>query len=113
MNLLLLCYKSGASFSLRPASAGLGKRAEARSKLKLSPLFYTLVLVCCLASAQAATLFLGGYPSSLLVFDEGKGAIVDRIPLTTGLPTSIRLSADRKKIYVSTNDHSRIEIVDV
>jgi hypothetical protein len=65
------------------------------------------------ASAQAATLFLGGYPSSLLVFDEGKGAIVDRIPLTTGLPISIRLSDDKKKIYVSTNDHGGIEIVDV
>jgi hypothetical protein len=78
-----------------------------------------LRLSCCLAmaglwaSAQGATIFLGGYPSSLLVFDEGKGAIVDRIPLTTGLPTSIRLSADKKKIYVSTNDHSGIEIVDV
>ncbi len=42
-----------------------------------------------------------------------KGAIVDRVPLITGLPTSIRLSADKKKIYVSTNDHSGIEIVDV
>jgi len=74
---------------------------------------YALAIASLWASAQAATLFLGGYPSSLLVFDEGKGAIVDRIPLTTGLPTSIRLSADKKKIYVSTNDHSGIEIVDV
>jgi DNA-binding beta-propeller fold protein YncE len=62
---------------------------------------------------QAATLFMGGYPSSLLVFDEAKGAIVDRIPLTTGLPTSIRLSMDKKTIYVTTNDHSGIEVVDV
>jgi DNA-binding beta-propeller fold protein YncE len=63
--------------------------------------------------AQGATLYLGGYPSSLLVFDEGKGAIVDRIPLTTGLPTSIRLSNDKKTIYVVTNDHTGIEVVDV
>ncbi len=65
------------------------------------------------ATAQGATLFLGGYPSALLVFDEGKGAIVDKIPLTTGLPTSIRLSLDKKTIYVITNDHSGIEVVDV
>jgi hypothetical protein len=65
------------------------------------------------ASVQGATLFLGGYPSSLLVFDEGKGAIVDKIPLTTGLPTSIRLSNDKKTIYVVTNDHTGIEVVDV
>jgi DNA-binding beta-propeller fold protein YncE len=66
-----------------------------------------------LASAQGALLFMGAYPSSLLVFDEAKGAVVDRIPLTTGLPTSIRLSMDKKTIYVVTNDHTGIEVVDV
>ena len=63
--------------------------------------------------AQAALLFMGAYPSSLIVFDEAKGQIVDRIPLTTGLPTGIRLSMDKKTIYVTTNDHSGIEVVDV
>jgi DNA-binding beta-propeller fold protein YncE len=48
-----------------------------------------------------------------LIFDEGKGAITGRIPLTTGLPTSIRLSMDKKTIYVTTNDHSGIEVIDV
>jgi DNA-binding beta-propeller fold protein YncE len=66
-----------------------------------------------LSSAQAGTLFMGAYPNSLLVFDEAKGQIVDRIPLSTGLPTSIRLSMDRKTIYVTTNDHSGLEVVDV
>ena len=65
------------------------------------------------ASAQGATIFMGAYPSSLLVFDDAKGAIDDRIPLTTGLPTSIRLSMDMKRIYVTTNDHSGIEVIDV
>lgn len=64
-------------------------------------------------AAQGATLFMGAYPNSLLVFDEGKGQVVDRIPLTTGLPTSMRLSPDKKTIYVTTNDHSGIEVVDV
>ncbi len=75
---------------------------------------------CCLAAAyvaapavHASTLFMGAYPSSLLVFDEAKGTIVDRIPLTTGLPTSIRLSMDKKTIYATTNDHGGIEVVDV
>src|SRR5215468_10693803 len=61
----------------------------------------------------AATLFMGAYPDSIIVFDEGKGQIVDRIALSTGLPTSMRLSQDRKKIYVTTNDHSGIEVIDV
>ncbi len=56
---------------------------------------------------------MGAYPNSLLVFDEGRGQIIDRIPLSTGLPTSIRLSQDRKTIYVTTNDHSGIEVIDV
>jgi hypothetical protein len=63
--------------------------------------------------AYAASIYLGAYPSSLLIFDEGKGAISGRIPLTTGLPTSIRLSMDKKTIYAVTNDHSGIEVIDV
>lgn len=65
------------------------------------------------SAATAATIFLGGYPSSILVFDEAKGQVVDKIPLTTGLPVSMRLSQDRKTLYVTTNDHSGIEVIDV
>src|SRR5579862_4562183 len=74
-------------------------------------LLSTLVVACGLA--RGATLFLGAYPDSVIVFDEAKGRIVDRIPLTTGLPTSLRLSQDGKKIYVTTNDHSGVEVIDV
>ena len=71
------------------------------------------VLTSFSAVAPAATLFLGAYPDSIIVFDEAKGQIVDRIHLDTGLPTSMRLSQDRKKIYVTTNDHSGVEVLDV
>jgi len=47
------------------------------------------------------------------VFDESKGQVVEKIPLVTGLPTAMRLSLDRKKIYVTTNDHSGPEVIDV
>jgi len=63
--------------------------------------------------AQGGTLFLGAYPNSVIVFDEQKGQIADRIHLDTGLPTSMRLSLDRKKIYVTTNDNSGVEVIDV
>jgi DNA-binding beta-propeller fold protein YncE len=63
--------------------------------------------------ASASTVFMGAYPNSLLVFDEAKGAVTGRIPLTTGLPSAIRLSMDKKTIYVTTNDHAGIEVVDV
>jgi hypothetical protein len=56
---------------------------------------------------------MGAYPDAVIVFDEAKGQIVQRIPLSTGLPTSMRLSQDRKTIYVTTNDRSGIEVIDV
>jgi len=63
--------------------------------------------------AGAGTLYLPAYPASVLVFDEGKGQIVDKIPLETGTPMSIKLSPDRKLIYVTTIDHNGIEVIDV
>jgi len=65
------------------------------------------------AVAPGATLFMGAYPDSVIVFDESKGQVVEKIPLVTGLPTAMRLSLDRKKIYVTTNDHSGLEVIDV
>ena len=58
-------------------------------------------------------MFLGGYPNSVLVFDEARERWSTRFTLATGLPISLRLSQDRKKIYVITNDHSGIEVIDV
>ncbi len=71
---------------------------------------------CCAALAglaRAGTLYLPAYPSAVLVFDEQKAQVVDRIPLGTGTPMSIRLSTDHKKIYVTTIDHNGIEVIDV
>jgi DNA-binding beta-propeller fold protein YncE len=72
-----------------------------------------LALLALVPAASSSTLFLGAYPDSIMVFDEAKGQIVDRIALATGLPTAMRLSQDRKKIYVTTNDNSGIEVLDV
>lgn len=73
-----------------------------------------IFLICAAAPlVPAGTLFLGGYPNSILVVDESQGKVVDKIHLETGLPVSLRLSEDRKKIYVVTNDHSGIEVIDV
>jgi len=58
-------------------------------------------------------LYLPAYPAAVLVFDEGKAQIVDRIPLQTGTPMSIHLTPDHKKIYVTTIDHNGIEVIDV
>ncbi|NML09059.1 hypothetical protein HHL08_02680 [Sphingobium sp. AR-3-1] len=62
--------------------------------------------------ASAATLFMGSYPDELLVFDEGKAAVTGKIKLDTGLPTSMLLSDDGKRIYVTTITTSGIEVID-
>jgi len=72
-----------------------------------------LSATCLSVGAHAATLVMGAYPSSLILVDEGKGATVGRIQLQTGLPTNMKLSLDRKKLYVTTNTHAGIEVVDV
>jgi DNA-binding beta-propeller fold protein YncE len=71
------------------------------------------LLTLCAFAASAGTLYLPAYPAAILVFDESKGQIVDRIPLETGTPMSMRLAPDRKKIYVTTVDHNGIEVIDV
>src|ERR1051326_8227182 len=71
-------------------------------------------LLCALSTqASAGTIFVGAYPNLVLVLDEGTGKVVQSIPLTTGVPRSLRLSQDRKQIYVFTLDHSGIEVIDV
>jgi DNA-binding beta-propeller fold protein YncE len=65
------------------------------------------------AASYGGTLFLGAYPDAVIVFDEAKGEIVERIHLDTGLPTSMRLSQDKSRIFVTTNDHAGVEVIDV
>jgi hypothetical protein len=76
----------------------------------------TLLAAVCAALAgfaRAGTLYLPAYPAAVIVFDEQKAQIVDRIPMATGTPMSISLSPDHKKIYLTTIDHNGIEVVDV
>jgi DNA-binding beta-propeller fold protein YncE len=63
--------------------------------------------------ASAGTLFCGAYPYWVLAIDESQGKVVDRIRMETGLPTGLRISQDHKTIYVTTNDHSGVEVIDV
>ena len=76
-----------------------------------------LRVVCLLTGlsglSSAGTLFIAAYPNRVLVFDEAQGKVVDQIQLATGLPRSLRLSPDKKTLYISTNDHSGFEVMDV
>ena len=47
------------------------------------------------------------------MIDEATPAIVEQIQLEIGIPTGMRLSYDRKKIYVTSNDHGGVEVIDI
>jgi len=64
-------------------------------------------------TAQAAAIFLGGYPNQLILFDEGSGTINQKVDLATGLPVSLQLSNDKKSLYVTTITTSGIEVFDL
>jgi YVTN family beta-propeller protein len=59
------------------------------------------------------TIFVGAWQKQVLVIDEAKQQIIDRIPLTTGTPRGLSPSIDRKSIYVTTWDSNGIEVIDV
>ena len=76
----------------------------------MKPLFILTMLA---TMANAGTLYLPAYPASVLVIDESNFQILDRIPLVTGTPTSMRLSPDHKTLYVTTIDHNGFETIDL
>jgi hypothetical protein len=102
--MLIEALPSGRVFS--PAPAPL-----LNSNIHAVRRFLPLLIFAC--AARGGTLYLPAYPASILVFDESKGQVVDKIQLETGTPMSIRLSPDHKKIYVTTIDRNGIEVIDL
>ena len=89
-----------------------------RSRLLKSLRSYTaliaapLVLAASLTVAHAGTLMLGTYPDKLFTVDDTDGAVNDKIKLEAGLPISLRLDDNRKKIYVTTISTSGVVVLD-
>jgi hypothetical protein len=80
---------------------------------RLTMKVFLLALGIACATTHAGTLFLPAYPDHVLVIDEATQKILDTIPTQAGLPTCIRQSFDRKKIYVGTNDRNGISVIDI
>ena len=91
---------------------GLSSR-ECRLQFMKLQFILTSAVISLSISAHASELFFGAYPGQVLVFDDAKGVIETRIQLTTGIPNSLRPSLDKKTIYVTTNEHDGIELIDV
>ena len=61
---------------------------------------------------HAETIVLGGYPDQLMFVDETSGIVTQKVTLDTGLPMSMHMSNDKKRLYVTTLTSSGIEILD-
>jgi len=80
----------------------------------------TLLVLLLTASAAAAqqppagtgTIFMGSYSGHITAVEEATEK-VSTIPLKTGAPYVVRLSADRTRFYVQSANQERFEIVDV
>lgn len=78
----------------------------------LLPAFAAACAAAVAGQAAAESLLLGGYPNHLLLVDEERGALTERIELDTGLPISMQQSNDGRFVYVSTITTGGIEIFD-
>jgi DNA-binding beta-propeller fold protein YncE len=64
-------------------------------------------------SAGSGTIVLGSYARKLLVVDELTEKVTAEVPLTTGIPWSVRMSSDGSRLYIGSADQEHIEVVDV
>jgi hypothetical protein len=64
-------------------------------------------------SGGNGTLYLGGWPNRIYIFDEASEKQVGEIPLTQGAPRFMDLSRDGKRFYVLSTTLQDVEVVDL
>ena len=74
----------------------------------------------CLGAAPPAkliggngTLYIGGWPNRIFVIDEATEKVTGTIDVTTGQPTRLTLSKDRKRFYTVNAIGEEVEIIDI
>lgn len=66
-----------------------------------------------LVSGGNATIYVGTYNRTIYVLAESTLSVVDRIPFRSGLPTSLTLSQDRKRLYARDATFEHVEVIDL
>jgi len=60
-----------------------------------------------------ATLYIGGWPNKIFIIDEATEKVTGTIDVTTGQPTRMTLSKDRKRFYAVNALGEEVEVLDV
>jgi len=92
--------------------------------IQLRRLGFCAATVCALAVALVssplraqsggnATIYVGTYAKKILVLNESNLKVVDSIPISVGIPTSMVLSFNRKHFYVLDPQFEHVEVIDI
>ena len=84
-----------------------------RAKLALALLALAPLPAADLPNGGNGTLYLGGRPNRIFILDEATAKVTGEIPLKTGAPIDLTLSADRKRFYLLNIAFEDFEIVDI
>ena len=64
-------------------------------------------------SGGNGTLYVGAFPSRILVIDEATMEVTEEIPVTVGIPRRMTISPDRTRLYMLDAMAENVEIIDV
>jgi len=64
-------------------------------------------------SGGNGTIYVGTYAKKILVLNESNLKVVDSIPVSVGIPTSMVLSTNRKHFYVLDPQFEHVEVIDI
>src|SRR5262249_62132818 len=64
-------------------------------------------------AAGNGTLYIGGWPNKIFVVDEASEKVTGSIDVTTGDPTRMVMSRDRKRLYLGNAPSESVEIIDI
>jgi len=64
-------------------------------------------------SGGNGTIYVGTYHKKILVVNESNLRVVDSIPVSVGIPTSMILSSNRKHFYVLDPTFEQVEVIDI
>src|SRR5690349_22055707 len=59
------------------------------------------------------TLYIGGWPNKIFIVDEATEKVTGSIDATTGDPTRMIMSRDRKRFYLVNAPGESVEIIDI
>jgi hypothetical protein len=103
------------------AQSGTPRRSASGAVRHLAPfgiwrLFAAVSFLASSADAQSGgngTIYVGTYAKKILVVNEANLKVVDSIPISVGIPTSMVLSSNRKHFYVLDPQFENVEVIDI